>query len=188
MRRKDREMPRDFGLGVIDRAAFGTLSVTDETGAPYSVPLSIVRENENLYFHSARAGRKVDLLQDGTTVCVAFVANVCVPELYSDEELAQLQTESEKASELTSRIFTTEYESAVVFGKISRVETDGEKQHALRLICQKYTPSKMDLFDLAVQSGMRHTLIYKIAIDELTAKRKKFDAEGVEMKWGRMSD
>lgn len=185
MRRKDREMNPDFGLSVIDKAAFGVLSVTDENGLPYSIPLSVARNGNNLYFHSAKAGRKVDLLTPEATVRVVFAANVQVPELYAAAELEKLKLGGGKAAELTGRIFTTEYESAIVSGHISLVETDAEKREALRIICEKYTPSKMDLFDMAIQSGMGHTNIYAISIDEITAKRKKFDARGEEMKWGR---
>ena len=42
----------------------------------------------------------------------------------------------------------------------------------------------MFLFDAAVQSGIKSTNIYKIVIDRLTAKRKKFDSERNEIKWG----
>jgi len=53
MRRKDREMGRDFGYYVIDRARYGILSMIDGD-EPYGIPLSIVRHEENLYFHSAK--------------------------------------------------------------------------------------------------------------------------------------
>lgn len=50
MRRKDREMSREFGLEVIDRAAYGVLSVVDSDGAPYALPLSIVRDGRICIF------------------------------------------------------------------------------------------------------------------------------------------
>lgn len=186
MRRKDREMSRDFGLSVIDKAAYGTLSVTDADGMPYSVALSIVRNGDNLFFHSAKAGTKVDLLQNETQVCITFVTDVKIPELYSKAELEQMRQDESKAAELARRVFTTEYASAIVRGKIYLVRDNEQKRRALQLICQKYTPDKMDLFDMAAKSSMNHTNIYRITIDEITAKRKKYDSEGVEMKWGRM--
>lgn len=50
MRRKDREMDREFGLKVIDKATYGVLAMVDE-GKPYCIPLSIVRDGNTLYFH-----------------------------------------------------------------------------------------------------------------------------------------
>ena len=81
MRRKDREMGRDFGLTIIDKSQYGVLSVTDLNDQPYAIPLSVVRKDDWLYFHSAKSGTKVDLLQSGATVCVTFVGKVNVPEV-----------------------------------------------------------------------------------------------------------
>ena len=55
MRRKDREMNTEFAKQVIDRSRYGVLSIIETgSGTPYSIPLSIVRDDEVLYFHSAR--------------------------------------------------------------------------------------------------------------------------------------
>lgn len=185
MRRKDREMDRDWGLQVIDRTPFAVLSVTDPNGDPYAIPLSVVRDGEYLYFHSARSGTKVDLLQSQPLVCVTFVTDVNVPELFSEEELEEMHTNVDKASDIGSKVFTTEYASAIVYGKVEPVTTDEGKHRALEVICLKYTPDKMALFDIAAGSGMKAVNIYKIAIGRITAKRKKYDAAGREMKWGR---
>lgn len=42
----------------------------------------------------------------------------------------------------------------------------------MKLICQKYTPSKMDYFDLAIKWGLKRTKVYKIEIEDIKAKRK----------------
>ncbi len=44
----------------------------------------------------------------------------------------------------------------------------------------------MDYFNLAIGSGLQAVSIYKIEINEIKAKRKKYDLHGEEMKWGRM--
>ena len=54
MRRKDREMDRDFGLMVIDKARFATLAMVTEDGKPYAIPVSPARVGDVLYIHSAR--------------------------------------------------------------------------------------------------------------------------------------
>ena len=91
-----------------------------------------------------------------------------------------------KAGLLGSSVFTTEYESALVKGKVCLVENEEERIEAMRLICEKYTPSKMAYFNMAIKSGLARTNVYKIVIEEITAKRKKYDKNGEEMKWGRM--
>lgn len=186
MRRKDREMDRAFALALIDKSQYGVLSVVDKDGHPYGLPLSIVRKENNLYFHSAKSGKKVEAFAEGKEVCVTFVGEVSVPELFFEDELKSFLTDSTKGNTLASKVFTTEYESAMVFGKIHLVENSDEAVRALRLICEKYTPSKMDYFDLAAQSGLPKTNIYQIEISDVSAKRKKFDSSGEEMKWGRV--
>lgn len=185
MRRKDREMDRAFALALIDKSEYGVLSVIDTDGHPYGLPLSIVRKDDNLYFHSAKSGKKVESFTRGKEVSVTFVGEVKVPELYSDEELKSFLTDKAKGSSLASKVFTTEYESAIVFGRIYLVENSDEATEALRLLCEKYTPSKMDYFDLAAESGLPRTNVYRVEISNISAKRKKFDSSGEEMKWGR---
>ena len=51
MRRKDREMPKEFALQVVDKCQYATLSMISD-GKPYCVPLSIVRIDDFVYFHS----------------------------------------------------------------------------------------------------------------------------------------
>ena len=186
MRRKDRAMSKDFGLNVIDKSRYGVLSVVDDEKTPYSLPLSIVRDADLLYFHSAREGKKVELFKDGTDVSVVFVGETHIPENFSESELEEMSKDESRAVQFISKVFTTEFESAVVVGKISLVEDREEKIRALKLICEKYTPDKMDYFPIAIKAGMDKTNIYSVEIKEVTAKRKKYDMNNEEMKWERM--
>lgn len=185
VRRKDREMDREFGLKVIDNSSYGVLSMVDKGNEPYGIPLSIVRDGNTLYFHSAMEGRKVRVLEKNPQVSVAFVGETKVPENYSNEELEAMMKDGAKAGVLISKVFTTEFESAIVVGKVKLIENDDEKIKALRLICEKYTPTKMEFFPLAIKGGLKRTNIYSLAIEEIKAKRKKYDNNGEELKWGR---
>lgn len=186
MRRKDREMDRNFGLNLIDNAAYGILSVIDES-IPYSLPLSIVRDGDTIYFHSSKEGKKVGLLKDDTHVNVVFVGNTKVPENFTKEELEDMARDESKGVKFISSVFTTEFESSIITGKVREVLDKGKKIDVLRLICEKYTPDKMDYFDIAINSGLGRVNVYAIDIEDITAKRKKYDLNGEEMKWGRMS-
>lgn len=182
MRRKDREMDREFGIEIIDRSKYGVLSMIAEGNEPYGLPLSIVRDGEYLYFHSAMDGRKVKTLAKNPNVSVVFVGEIRVPENYTKEELDEMAKDKTKASLLISKVFTTEYESAIVKGRVKLVEDEQKKVRAMRLICKKYTPAKMDYFDMAIKAGLKRTNIYMIEIKEIKAKRKKYDAHGEEIK------
>lgn len=185
MRRKDREMRADFGFAVIDKAQYGVISMINQKQEPYGIPLSMAREENTLYFHSAKDGEKVKAFKSNPHVTVTFVGDVRVPEIYTEEELDELVVDEAQASILISSVFTTEYASAFIRGVVTEVLNEGEKVKAMRLICEKYAPSKIKYFDLAINAGLDKAKVYRIEIEEVTAKRKKYDDYGEEMKWGR---
>ena len=75
MRRDDRAQDRDFSLALIDRCTHGVMALSTGEPLPYCLPLSFVRIGEDLFFHCAREGRKVDLLRRSPQVCVTFVGD-----------------------------------------------------------------------------------------------------------------
>ena len=186
MRRKDREMSVDFAKKVIEESPYGTLALIDQDkDRTYAVNLSIVRLENCLYFHSAKGGLKVDLLEEGKTYGLSFVSYVHVPNVFSRERLEALAGDPKAVGLLLSRVFTTEYSSAHVFGDLYLVEDLEEKRKAMEAICQKYTPDKMDFFDQAMEVGGPRVQVYGIHIREIYGKRKKLDSQGEELKWQR---
>lgn len=176
MRRKDREMDKSFALGIIDKAPFGTLATVNKDGTPYCIPISYVRYENTIYMHSAFQGTKIDNIKSNPKITMSFVGEVKVP-------FPNLESES---STKGSSVFTTEFESAVITGTASIIEDTEEKMLGLRLICEKYTPNNMRFFDEVVRSAINITCVMKIDIESITGKRKKYDVNGEEMKWGRM--
>lgn len=182
MRRKDREMDAIFGRKVIDKSKYASISVVDESGLPYGIPISTVRVGDKLYLHSAMGGRKVELFTPDKAVCMVFVADVHVPELYSTEELNEMANDESRSSLLARRVFTTEFGSAVVKGKINIIDDQKERVTAFTALCKKYCPGKEYLINAAIRAGAQRAYIYGVDILELTAKRKKYDIDGREMK------
>ena len=58
MRRKDRELTAEQAWEVVDRCADGVVSMLDGTGAPYAVPVNIVREENRVYFTVPWRGKR----------------------------------------------------------------------------------------------------------------------------------
>lgn len=164
MRRKDREMDEAFALGIADKCEYAVLSVLDSEGAPYCVPVSIVRDGRDIFFHCAKEGKKVDAMRKNPEVCIACVGDT-----------RRMEDE-----------FTTEFESAIIRGGAEEVLEDGQKIHALRLLCQRHTPTNMHNFDAEVRKSLSRTAVWRVAIRTISGKRKKYDGEGREMKFGRM--
>ncbi|MGI6156963.1 MAG: pyridoxamine 5'-phosphate oxidase family protein [Saccharofermentanales bacterium] len=180
MRRKDRERDRAFALQVMDDAAFGVLGLFDRaTDEPYTLPLSIVRDGDALYFHSAQAGRKVDLIEDGMTVSVTFVSHHHVPACLSHDEVRDmLDAGSER--KVLSKVFTTEFASAHVVGTLHPVTDVAEKKHALQLVCDKYTPDVADLAKTVIEQSHTYTAVYRIDMRSIAGKAKTVTADDIE--------
>ena len=185
MRRKDREMDRDFGLMVIDKARYGTLAMVTDKGGPYAIPVSPARVGDIIYIHSAREGTKLDHLRNNPEVTMVFVGDVHVPDPITPEEYQEYKA-ADKIGIFASTRFTTEYESAILQGWVNFVEDEEETIQGLRAISEKFTPLNMDYFEEAARSGLHRVQVLRIDILDVTAKRKKFDSAGEEMKWGRM--
>ncbi len=186
MRRKDREMNREFALEVIDKSEYGVLGMID-SGRPYTVVLSIIRDSDTLYFHSAKSGKKVDLFSENDYVSVSFISHVKVPNLFTVEQIQSMINSGDFAS-IGSKVFTTEFKSAHVKGRISEVTNVEEKTNALINICKKYTPDFVELALPFIENSYNRTAVYKIDIEEIHGKRKAFDSMGEELKWGRNED
>lgn len=162
MRRKDREMGRAFALAVLDKAQWMTMAMVDGAGRPYCVPVSLARDGEELILHSAMAGEKVEALRTRPWVCVTAVGDThVVPEEYS-----------------------TEYESAIVQGPVREVTDPAEKRAALWVLTKRYCPDHLAQFDRMVEESLKRTAVFRISIQELTGKRKKYGKDGKELKFG----
>jgi len=151
MRRKDREMGRDFALNIVDKCEYAVLSLVTPEGKPYAVPLNVVRDGENVYFHCAMVGEKIDCMRENSDGCM-----VCVGD-----------------TELVPEHFTTNFESAIIKGILSEVTEADEKIRALKILCEKFAPTNMADFDNAIHQSLAHTAIWKMSIHEITGKCKK---------------
>lgn len=184
MRRKDREMDKDFAYAVIDKAEFGTLATVNADGNPYCIPISIARKGDKIYLHSAKLGTKIENIMRNPKICMSFVGNVHVPVELNDDKSPN--SNEENIHKTLETRFTTEFESAVVFGTINIVDDKNEKIEGLRLITEKYSPNDMPYFDAAIDMSYNVTYVLRVDIEHVTGKRKKFDKNGIEMKFKRM--
>lgn len=153
MRRSDRQQSRQFALDLIDRCTHGVAAISTGEDTPYCLPLSFVRVGEELYFHCAHEGRKVDLLRKNPRVCVTFVGG-------------------DEPAFVPPAMYTSYFQSAMVTGTAREVTDPDEKRRALRALCEKLTPGDMAAFDLAMDKSLAATALWCIPMEEVTAKAK----------------
>ena len=152
MQRTEKAKPKEFAIAVIDEVigkhGFFSMATTGPDGAPYSVPLSMARDGEWLYFHSAMKGHKTDNLKFSKKVCISCVSDYKMP----------------------PGKFSVDYRSAVIFGTAVEITSDDEKTAALRLISKSYTADNMANFDAGIERHLGRTSVWKIHIDETSGK------------------
>ena len=152
MRRKDREMDENFAIELLDTCDYMTMSMIDEDGEAYAVPLSMARLENKLYFHCALTGKKIDCLRKHPKVYITATRDLhLVPEK-----------------------FTTEFASVFVEGHAKEVLDDEEKILGLRLICERYAKENMENFDQAIERSLERTGVWVVKILKSTSKRKKY--------------
>jgi nitroimidazol reductase NimA-like FMN-containing flavoprotein (pyridoxamine 5'-phosphate oxidase superfamily) len=76
MRRKDK-LVTDINVlhGVIRKAQVCRIALANGD-RPYMLPMSFGFDGTFLYFHSAREGRKIDILRQNPNICVEFEQNL----------------------------------------------------------------------------------------------------------------
>jgi len=169
MRKKSREMDADFAIEVFRKAPYITMSMISDNNMPYCIPLSmVVVSNDTFYFHCAKDGQKLDCIKQNNNVCLSAVTK-CKPTIGPKDNS-----------------FTLEYKSAVAYGQATIVTDPEERIETMRAICERFLPNHMAAFDNAVAQSMAHTEIVKITlIAPPKGKRKQYDNNGEEMKYGR---
>ena len=153
MRRDDRAQDRDFSLALIARCTHGVMALSTGEPLPYCLPLSFVRIGEDLFFHCAREGRKVDLLRRSPQVCVTFVGD-------------------DRPAFVAPAMYTTYFQSVIITGTAAEVGDPSEKSAALRALCQKVTPDHMEGFEAALEQSLAVTAVWKIHMEGISGKAK----------------
>ena len=150
MRRKDREISINDAREILTKASYGVLSTISENGYPYGVPVNFVFYNGYIYFHSAKEGHKIDNIQNNSKVSFCLVGS---------EEVLPDQ-------------FTTDYESAVIFGEANEVY-NVEKGEAMLEIIKKYFPEFMEKGKKYIKALESKTSVVRVEIKYLSGKSRK---------------
>lgn len=152
MRKKDKEISDITTIeNIIRRASVCRLALCED-GRPYVVPLCFGYEDGILYFHSAREGKKLDILRKNNNVCF---------EVDIDCELV-------KADEACK--WSMKYKSVIGFGKAIIIDDVELKREALDIIVKNYTE---DSFEYPVEA-VKGAVIIKVEIESVTGKQSGY--------------
>ena len=149
MRKKEKEVTDPAAIeSVIQRSMVCRLAMSEDN-CPYIVPLCFGYRDRMLYFHSAREGKKIDILRKNTRVCVEFDID---QELVTAEEACK---------------FDMNFRSVIAFGKATLVENPEERRKGLEAIMQHYAGRSFTYPDELVGK----TLVIRVEVESLTGKK-----------------
>ena len=152
MRRKDKEIRDAKDIEKIIRESLVCRIGMCDGEMPYIVPVCFGYKDKVIYFHSAKEGKKIEVLKENNRVCFEFDTNV---ELLTSENPCK---------------WSMRYRSVIGFGRAYFVEDEEEKKQALEIIMRNYSPSDGSYnFE-----RMGKILVVKIIIDSMTGKQSGF--------------
>lgn len=156
MRRKDREVTdRETIIEILEGCSCCRLGFYDD-GEIYLIPLNFGFESENgrltLYFHGAKEGRKIGLIEKSPHVGFELDRG---HEVYT------------KGENPIACAHTARFQSIVGTGKVGMVFDLEEKKHGLRLLMQHATKKNVWTFD---EKMLNSVAVFKLEVEKLSCK------------------
>lgn len=148
MRRREKEITNIKTIeDIIRRSSVCRLGLS-ENGRPYIVPLCFGYKERILYFHSAREGKKLDILKKNNIVCFEFDIDL---EILSADEACK---------------WGVKYRSVIGFGKAIIIDDIEAKKKALDIIMSQYSEGS---FEYPIEA-LKKTTVIKVEIDQMSGK------------------
>jgi uncharacterized protein len=107
---------------IIRKCPVCHIAMVDPEGLPYLLPFNFGYEDGVIYFHSARTGKKIDILKNNPNVCVEF----------STDYLLRFQSKEVACS------YSMKYRSVLVYGKVEFIEEPEKKIQIMNTIMKHY--------------------------------------------------
>jgi len=153
MRRKEKEI-QDFDqlVEIINQSAVCRLGLA-ENNKPYIVPLSFGFKDKVLYFHSAREGRKIDILENNRYVCFEFETDVS---LIRNNRFCN---------------WGMKYKTVLGDGLARFINDPEEKMKALDLIISQYSDAPVSGNAGYTDKSVENIIVFAVDILNMTGKK-----------------
>lgn len=153
MRKKEREITNKDDIEHILRTSRVCRIAMVDNGKPYIVPMNFGYDDGAIYLHSAKKGRKIDLIKANPTVC------------FEVDELLRL-----KKAKLACE-WGAAYQSIIGSGCAVFLENVSEKKAGLDVIMGQYSQKGKDKGFEYSEEMLEKTVVIKIVIDQMTGKQ-----------------
>jgi nitroimidazol reductase NimA-like FMN-containing flavoprotein (pyridoxamine 5'-phosphate oxidase superfamily) len=152
MRRREREITDRSEIDEIIRSARVMHLALSDNNRPFLVPVFYAYDGSSLYFHSARAGTKINILKCNSQVCFEISVDHGV-------------IESDSACDFEAR-----HRTVIGFGKATFIENEEEKTAALNRIVKQFTDKTFEF----PKANLNATAVIRIDIDLIKGKKHGF--------------
>lgn len=148
MRRKSREIVDRTEIDAIIRSEKLMRIALVEGAIPFLVPVFYGYDGKSLYFHSAKAGTKFEIIKHNNNICfeISIFSGVIEDEMPCD--------------------FEAKHRTVIGIGTAMFVEDEAEKIKALNLIVAQFTQKKFEY----PQSRLDQTAVIRIDITSMKGK------------------
>ena len=152
IRRRDRLLDEERAIQLLQTAEYGILSMIDEDGMPYAIPVNHVwNGRDSIYIHCAPEGKKLRAIAHCPNVTFCIVGRV----------------------NLLPGKFTTEYESVLFFGRAHTSLPEEERMNALHLLIDKLSPNFKTLGDQYARKSFHRTEIIRVDFTAFSGKQNR---------------
>jgi nitroimidazol reductase NimA-like FMN-containing flavoprotein (pyridoxamine 5'-phosphate oxidase superfamily) len=135
---------------IIAKCEVCNLSMVDNNGLPYVVPMNFGYQNNTIYFHGAPKGKKFDILKNNPKVCISFS---------TDHEL-RYQNEKVACS------WSMKYRSVIAYGKVKFIDESEKKIEALNIVMKNYTDKEFKYSPPSI----REVSVFKVEVDKMDGR------------------
>lgn len=135
-------------LSLIRSCRFAVLSLVDPDSLPYGVPLDYIYRDNDLYFHGAKEGRKIDSIKMNPKGCAVIPGDTdVVPEK-----------------------FGREYTSAIVEGPIELIDDPEMKRQVMTWVVESNSLDHQEKGKAIIEKMLDRVLIYKMHLETVSGK------------------
>lgn len=148
MRRFKQQLSEEEIDSILNKHTSGVLAVIGDDEYPYAIPISYTFDNQQLLFHSANEGHKIDAIKNNDKVSFCVI----------DQDDVMQET------------FTTHFRSVIVFGRASIITDPQHRQKALESLVKKYSPDFLEKGQQEIRQAWDQVSILAVTIEHKTGK------------------
>jgi uncharacterized protein len=135
---------------IINQSAVCYVSFVNDD-KPYLLPFNFGYESNKIYFHTAPAGKKLEIIKKNNNVCICF--NIDNELFFRDKEVACS--------------YGMKFKSVIASGRIKEIDDYQEKVRVMNFFMKKYTGKDFSYNAPAINN----VKVFKTEIEEMTGKK-----------------